>query len=325
MSAHRILKDLYLESTPYDIPDPGDAGNIIVDRQFGICQMTSGAVAQTRTLPVPTKPNIYVLLNLETDGGTDITVTVTSGYDQAANTSLVFGDVGDMALLVSVPISTSAYRWRLIAADGLTVATSETVTAQTITTLTTTTLNLTNEIVTSTGVGAKNGATVTAAETVPMVHKTVLTLNSTPVVLADEAGVVAYGGTKIYDFPAGAIYFVGAVADLTLGKNSTGVNADWDGDFGVGTTAAGNNNALATTEQNVIPTTATPQAVSNTSSNVHGQSTASENIVVDGTTTAVDLYLNVLVDDADHDVTNGACQLTATGTVTVYWVNLGDY
>lgn len=142
MSAHRIVRDLFLAHTPYDIPDPGDAGTIIVDRQFGICKMTSGSGAQTRTLPVPDKANIYVLLNLVTDGGADITVTVTSGYDQAANTALVFGDVGDMAMLVSVPISTSAYRYRLVAADGLTVATADAVTAQTITTLTSTTAGL---------------------------------------------------------------------------------------------------------------------------------------------------------------------------------------
>jgi len=157
-----------------------------------------------------------------------------------------------------------------------------------------------------------------------IVNKTVFTLDDQTVTLADEAGVVAYGSQKLYDFPAGAIMILGATADIDLTKSSAGVDADWNGDFGVGTTAAGNNNALATTEQNIIPTTATPEASAGATT-ANGQSTATENAVIDGTTTALDLYLNILVDDADHDVTTTACNLIANGTITVFWINLGDY
>lgn len=45
----------------------------------------------------------------------------------------------------------------------------------------------------------------------------------------------------------------------------------------------------------------------------------------DGTTTAADVYLNFLVDDADHDVTSTPANLVVSGTVTLHWVNLGDY
>lgn len=157
-----------------------------------------------------------------------------------------------------------------------------------------------------------------------IVHKTVLTLTDQAVALVDEAGVVAYGSKHLYDFPAGAIHIVGATADLDVTKSSAGVDADWNGDFGLGTVAASNNATLSTTEQNIIPTTATPKA-SASATTANGQSTATENAVLDGTTTAKDLYLNVLVDDGDQDVTTTACNLIFNGTITLVWVNLGDY
>lgn len=177
---------------------------------------------------------------------------------------------------------------------------------------------------TTSGVGAAAGTGVTATEYgTGALHKTVLTLVNTPIVLADNAGVVAYGGLKIYDFPEGAINVLGATANLAMTKSSAGVNADWDGDFGLGTVTANNTNALATTEQNLIPTTATPQAVSGATT-AKGQATSAGQIF-DGTGTAIDAFLNFLVDDADHDVTGTACNLIANGTVTILWANLGDY
>lgn len=150
--------------------------------------------------------------------------------------------------------------------------------------------------------------------------KTILTLTSVAVTMTDEAGVVAYGGVKLYDLPEGAILFGGAVADLDI-TASGGINANFDGDFGVGTVTASNNATLATTEQNIIPTTATPQAVSSVTT-ANGKSTATENAVVDGTSTALDVYLNFLVDDADQ---NGGGTITVTGTISILWCNLGDY
>jgi hypothetical protein len=173
------------------------------------------------------------------------------------------------------------------------------------------------------GVIAGSGAAVAEYNT-GIAHKTVFTFTNSALALADEAGVVAYVGSKIYDMPAGAILFLGATSDLDLTKSSAGVNADWDGDVGVGTVTASNNATLASTEQNIIPTTATPQAVAGVTT-ANAQSTATENAVINGTSTAADVYLNLLVDDADHDVTGTPCNLIANGTITIYWINLGDY
>lgn len=95
---------------------------------------------------------------------------------------------------------------------------------------------------------------------VGVLRQTVFTFTDFEVTMTDEAGVVAYGGKKFYEFPNGLIDILGAVSDLTVEKSGAGINADFDGDFGVGTATANNGATLTGTEQNVIPSTATPQA-----------------------------------------------------------------
>ncbi len=116
MSAHRLLRDLFLDGAPSDTPDPGASGTIYADRQLGRLALVSLA-AETRTLAVPTKAGIYLMLYMKTDGG-DITLTATSGYDEAGNTSIVFSATGQYALFVSVEEG-STYRWRLVSYDGV--------------------------------------------------------------------------------------------------------------------------------------------------------------------------------------------------------------
>lgn len=180
--------------------------------------------------------------------------------------------------------------------------------------------------VTVTGDAAAAAGTGVSATSEKLQVKTLtLTLADTPVPLTDNAGTIAYGGLKIADFPAGVVCILGAVADLDVTKSSAGVNDDWDGDFSLGTATAGSDADLTGTEANIIPKTATPQASSGATT-ANGQSTATEcPVYLDGTSTAADLYLNVLVDDADHDVGATPCNLLFTGTVTLTYAVLGDY
>lgn len=175
------------------------------------------------------------------------------------------------------------------------------------------------------GVGAVAGSGAVATETSgDGVHKTVIVFTNRVIALADAAGVVAYGGSKVYDFPAGYIQFLGASCDLDITKSSAGVNDDWDGDFGVGRVTTSNNSTLSSTEQDLIPTTPTPQAVAGVTT-ADGVSTGTEAPkIFDGHTTAIDAYLNFLVDDADHDVTTTPCNLIVNGSLTIVWANLGD-
>lgn len=170
---------------------------------------------------------------------------------------------------------------------------------------------ITQEVVgiTTAGVGAKNGDTVAAVENGdPVLHKTVLTLTATPITLTDEAGAGQYGGVKLYDFPAGNILVFGAVVDADITLNETWWTDTAEGDVGLGTTAVTNGDALATTEQNMIATT----AIAAMTAQVGPIDTQSAGVATLGAAGATDsdAYLNIRIDDsAAHMpdvVTNGA-------------------
>lgn len=119
MSAHNVLQELLLAD--YSMPDPGDAEDIVPDRSPCVVGLVSGASAETRTVPVPTKAGLVLWLGLMTDGGGDVTVTVTSGYNAAGATSLVFGDLNDYVKLESIETASGTFRWKLTAYEGVAV------------------------------------------------------------------------------------------------------------------------------------------------------------------------------------------------------------
>ena len=168
------------------------------------------------------------------------------------------------------------------------------------------------------GVGAKNGATVTAAETRGIAHKTVITLDDTPVVVTEiGAGTNAVGGVKIYDLPAGRILVLGVtVEDVTVAVDSNALDAADNGDFSFGTAAPGGDGLLDGTAVDLCPSVSIDPIVTATD----GALAASAQF--DGTATAKDVYFNMSVDDADVDATHTN---TVDATVTIHWVNLGDY
>lgn len=177
---------------------------------------------------------------------------------------------------------------------------------------------------TTSGVGAANGATVSAAESTPTIHTTLLTLTATPITIADESGVGQYGAVKIYDFPAGLICILGSVVSGSITAAAPIIDT-WDGDIGLGTVAT-TDAALDTDETNIMQSSATTTAVSKVAA-VDAVTTAAQYGTItahylDGTATAADLYLNLIIDDNGAHV--GAMSATFTGTVRVTWVNLGD-
>lgn len=169
--------------------------------------------------------------------------------------------------------------------------------------------------------GAANGTGVVATEYGDgTIHQTILTLTAHSVTIDGTA--VGFGASKLYDFPEGAICILGAVANLAITAGAGGIANDFDGDFAIGTAGTADGDFGDAGEANIIASTATPQAAAGVSS-AKGQSTATEcPLYLDGTTTAADLYLNFLVDDADIDSND---TLACTGTVTITWIKLGDY
>lgn len=117
MNPHGILKRLYGSSVGYDIKDPGNAGTVNVDRQLGMVKLVSAA-AETRTLPAPQFAGAILTLAMKTDGG-DITLTVTGGFDEAANTTITFSATGQFVTLMSVEEGSNK-RWRVVGYDGVT-------------------------------------------------------------------------------------------------------------------------------------------------------------------------------------------------------------
>lgn len=171
------------------------------------------------------------------------------------------------------------------------------------------------------GVGtASNGAA--AAETNGIVRKTVLSLTDVPVTVGNTTGV-SFGGTKIYDFPQGRILVLGATLeglsfDLTDEGNATPIAGTHGGDIACGTTAP-TDGTLAGTDVDIIPST----SIDPISDGVDGAALAAS-AQFDGTAEAKDVFLNVLIDDAD--VANGASDvILVSGVLTIHWLFLGDY
>lgn len=173
------------------------------------------------------------------------------------------------------------------------------------------------------GAGAKNGSTVTAAEYGDgNIHVTTLTLVDTPLTVRDtEQGV----GVKVYDFPEGRVLILGATGSMaftTTSELATTLNASVSSRWGVGTVTQ-SNATLATTEQDIIPVTTFTSGATIDVENTAVAAALAASAQFDGTTTAKDAFLNVSVPgatDIDADAT-----VTAAGTVTITWINLGDY
>lgn len=174
---------------------------------------------------------------------------------------------------------------------------------------------------TLTNVGAPNGATVSAAEySDGTINKTVLTLTSTPITITDDAGVAQYGGAgKVYDLPEGAIAIVGCVVDgdLTLGTTGTIIDA-FTSNVALGTATATTGATLTGTEADIMASVANATAATKVAA---VGATSAGMALLNGTSTAKDVYLNfVVADDATH--TSGTGEFS--GTITILWTNVGD-
>lgn len=180
--------------------------------------------------------------------------------------------------------------------------------------------DLSEEPPTTANGGAPNGETVTAEDTLTIFKRTVLNLVATPITITDDAGVIQYGGVKIYDFPLGHVLLQCArvVGNLTAGVTGTIIPA-FTGNVALGTTIAVAGATLATTTSDLL----LPVAMETAVAKVAAMDAAPVPTVpnsgarwVDGRTTAKDVYLNFkIADDATH--TSGTA--TFTGTVELIW------
>ena len=120
--SHRLLHDLF---RAYDVVgagignDPGSGGTITVDMWGQVFPIVTAA-AESRTLAQPSKAGVLAGIFLDTDGG-DLTLTVTGGYNEDADTSITFDTASNYIVLWSIKVG-SSYYWRVIAQEGTTAA-----------------------------------------------------------------------------------------------------------------------------------------------------------------------------------------------------------
>lgn len=118
---HRVHHDLY--RGPKILKDPGNAGIIRVNADLQVCELTTGASGETRTLANPTKPGIRFHLRLLTDGGGDAVVTASNGLNAALDTVATLADAGDYLEMVSVTlVANTSYRWETLVGSGVPVS-----------------------------------------------------------------------------------------------------------------------------------------------------------------------------------------------------------
>ena len=121
MSAHRFYTDGHagdplgnypVGSNPANWnPDPGNAGTILVYKQFQSVPLVS-ATTETRTLARPQKLGIFCWVWVQTYVG-NITLTVTGNYNTNGNSTFVFTAAGQWAFFGSAFDGTNYY-WELI-------------------------------------------------------------------------------------------------------------------------------------------------------------------------------------------------------------------
>ena len=159
-------------------------------------------------------------------------------------------------------------------------------------------------------------ATATTAETMFLPYKTVITCNDVPItnIIYGGSGTNSSGYVKLYDFDEGVtdIELV-TVANVIITPSDASTNTGFaaaDGcDWALGTVAAAGG-TISSTEVDLCPSTS-QDPMNSTNSSLLGAG-----VTFDGTSTAKDMYFNLLV-DAD-DITNGIGLCTFDATITIY-------
>lgn len=155
-----------------------------------------------------------------------------------------------------------------------------------------------------------------------LLRRSLIAINALPQTVVNGT---EYQGTKIYTFPEGRILVLGAllaIAQTTTSVIASTLNSGVTGAVGVGTVVA-SATTLASTMQNIIPTTAfVTSTVINVAAATVKAALAAVASPFDGTTTPVDVYLNTAyatTGDIDADATQ-----TLSGLLQLIWINLGD-
>lgn len=175
-----------------------------------------------------------------------------------------------------------------------------------------------------TGAGAAqfvsaNSTYITATEEgVGSFHKTKLVIAGLPITVGNTTAI-SFGNVLLGSFPKGRIVVRETVVkDVLYGLgnagNATPIAGTMGGDFALGTTGT-TDSTLNSTDVNILASTSyDPFSTAVSAIGII-------NAAFDGRTTAVPLYFNAIVDDAD--VADGASDILEIGaTIWITWTNL---
>jgi len=193
-------------------------------------------------------------------------------------------------------------------------------------TATATLSNLSTAVVASQNAGTTVSGVTATEQGNGILHRTILRIEDLSVSVVSVTTGNGVGGTKVYDFPQGRLLVLGTMADLSVsiasGDQADFTDATPEGDFGVGTVAPANADALGTDATDDDFSTATAFTMAAYTGNVQCPSEAA--LQFDGTSTAIDMYINALVDAADID-DDTTSTLSVSGSIVITWINLGDF
>jgi hypothetical protein len=172
-------------------------------------------------------------------------------------------------------------------------------------------------------VPAANAGTVYVADNLfGDYHSTVVTLDAAPVTVANTTGI-SFGAIQLLDFPEGKINVLGSYLrtkftfGLTNAGNVTPIDGTMGGDVSIGTTAS-SDATLGGTDVDLLPSLSIDPISAGSALGL-----LASGAVFDGTATAKDAHLNVIIDDAD--VADAASDIIEVSGVWVCnWVYMGD-
>lgn len=170
---------------------------------------------------------------------------------------------------------------------------------------------------------AVSGLTATTYTQDGIHMRTVFTLASVQVTMADGTSHLSYGSLKLCDFPTGFLFRQGGCFDLTALRSvggATGLNTGAALVISLGSAAADNGATLTGNEVSFIASTGTTL-----SSFVAAASTTSSSpatTLLGTASTAVSLYFNAAANSSET-TTTGADTLTLSGTFLLDWTIVG--
>jgi hypothetical protein len=319
-----------------------DTGSAI-NYRFRCSAFTSGSLATT--LVESTGEILYEVKDKSgntvfavTEAGIQVTGSQTISGTQTFTGSSTFAGTVSVLDTFTIGGTTDPTKKVRFEPDGLTTATTRVVTvpdanitlastdtAQSITALKTFTANLavtapaTDAVIGAVAAPASGTTAVTIARIGNFFYLT-FTLTTARIAVTDGAASGSHGATKLFDFAEQGVVFLGCRQNYTAYvADGTGVPADDAFVIGVGTTAisAAADGVLAAAEQNIGASLAQTLVAGTTTGTKFTGSAAA----VDGTGTALDIYLNF---SGDAATTDGNGTIDVTGSITVVGCFLGD-